>query len=117
MPTLSVDFAFKDYRDVGVVVLAKSNGRINARAVQLSTGGLWGRPAANVLADALVELAGGVGAAWIFIDGPQGWKAPANGLEHARCCERTLATQGKTGLPGFTKPGNYVGFISFAIEL
>ena len=46
-----------------------------------------------------------------------GWKAGDNGLEHARVCERALASQGKTGLRGVTKPGNYVGFITFSIKL
>jgi hypothetical protein len=117
MPTLSVDLAFKDYRDIGVVTLAKLDARIKASAVPLTTRGLHGRPSAGGLADALVTLANEISAAWIFIDGPQGWKAPDNGFEHCRCCERSLATQGKTGLPGVTKPENYVGFITFAIEL
>ena len=117
MPTLSVDLAFKDYRDIGVVTLARLDGRIRASAVALTTRGLHGRPSAGGLADALVSLANEIGAAWIFIDGPQGWKAPDNGVEHSRCCERSLATQGKTGLPGVTKPGNYLEFITFAIEL
>src|SRR3954463_1691414 len=106
MPTLSVDLAFKDCRDIGVIVLDKVDGRIQASAVPLARRGLRGRPTVAALADALVALADEIGASWIFIDGPQGWKAPDNGLEHARVCERTLATQGKTGLPGVTKPGN-----------
>jgi hypothetical protein len=115
--TVSVDLAFKDYRDIGVVTLTKQDGRIKASAVPLTTRALHGQPSAGGLADALVSLANEVGAAWIFIDGPQGWKAADNGCEHSRVCERALATQGKTGLPGVTKPGNYVGFITFAIEL
>ena len=117
MPTLSVDLAFEDYRDIGVVTLARLDGRIKASAVPLTTRGLHGRPSAGGLADALVSLANEISAAWIVIDGPQGWKAPDNGLEHCRCCERALATQGKTGLPGVTQPGNYLAFITFAIEL
>jgi hypothetical protein len=118
MPSLSVDLAFKDYRDIGVVTLAKLDGRIKASAVPLTTRALHGQPSAGGLADALVTLANEISAAWIFIDGPQGWKAPDNGCEHSRCCERELATQGKkTGLPGVTRPGDDVGFITFAIEL
>src|SRR4029077_7470475 len=118
MPSLSVDLAFKDYRDIGVVTLAKLDGRIKASAVPLTTRALHGQPSAGGLADALVTLANEISAAWIFIDGPQGWKAPDNGCEHSRCCERELATQGKkTGLPGVTKPGDDVAFITFAIEL
>jgi hypothetical protein len=117
MPTLSVDLAFKDYRDIGVVTLAKVNSRIKASAVALTSRALHGRPSAGGLADALVSIANEISAAWVFIDGPQGWKAPDNGCEHSRVCEHALATQGKTGLPGVTKPGNYAGFITFAIEL
>jgi hypothetical protein len=114
---LSVDLAFKDYRDIGVVTLTKVNGRIKASAVPLTTRALHGRPSAGGLADALVSIANEVSAAWIFIDGPQGWKARDNGFEHCRCCEGALAAQAKTGLPGETKPGNDVAFITFAIEL
>lgn len=117
MATLSVDLAYKDYQDIGVVVLGKAGVRIKASAVPLAARGLRSRPMVEALADGLVTLADEAGAAWMFIDGPQGWKAPDNGHLHARCCERELATQGKTGLPGVTKPGYYVGFISFAIEL
>jgi hypothetical protein len=117
VPTLTVDLAFKDYRDIGVVTLVKLNGRLKASAVPLTTRALHGQPSAGGLADALVSLANEISAAWIFIDGPQGWKTPDNGCEHSRVCERALATQGKTGLPGVTKPENYVGFITFAIEL
>lgn len=117
MPTLSVDLAFKDYKDIGVVTLARLNGRIKVSAVPLTTRGLHGRPSAGGLADALVSLANEISATWIFIDGPQGWKAPNNDCEHSRVCERALGTQGKTGLPGVTKPGDYVGFVTFAIEL
>jgi hypothetical protein len=117
VPTLSVDLAFKDYRDIGVVTLTKHDGRIRVSAVPLTTRALHGAPSAGGLADALVSLANEISAAWIFIDGPQGWKIPDNGCEHSRVCEQALATQGKTGLPGVTKPGNYVGFITFAIEL
>lgn len=91
MPTLSVDLAFKDYRDIGVVTLARLDGRIKASAVPLTTRGLHGRPSAGGLADALVTLANEISATWIFIDGPQGWKAPT--------------------------PGSDAGLITFAIEL
>jgi hypothetical protein len=44
MPSLSVDLAFKDYRDIGVVTLAKLDGRIKASAVPLTTRALHGQP-------------------------------------------------------------------------
>jgi len=117
VPTLSVDLGFKDYQDIGVVTLAPLNGRVKASAVPLTARGLHGRPSAGGLADALVTLANEISATWIFVDGPQGWKAPDNGSENSRVCERALATHGKTGLPGATTPGSDVEFVSFAIEL
>lgn len=117
MATLSVDLAYKDYEDIGVVLLAKVGERVEATPVRLATIGLRGRPTIPALANALTTLAAKFSVDWIFIDGPQGWKAPDNGLGHSRCCERELATQGKTGLPGTTKPANYTGFISFSIGL
>jgi hypothetical protein len=115
--TVSVDPAYKDYRDIGVVVLAKEASRIKASVVSLASRGLTGQPSVEAMADTLVAIASEVAADWIFIDGPQGWKDPNNGLEHARCCEQKLATPGKTGLPGSTKPSTYLGFTAFAIEL
>jgi hypothetical protein len=64
----------------------------------------------------LVETAKKFDACRMLIDGPQAWKASNNGY-HARVCERRLATPGKTGLPGTCKPGSYVSFIQFSIEL
>jgi hypothetical protein len=71
----------------------------------------------SALAKTIAGLAEQVGARLVFIDGPQAWKAPENGLLHSRICERQLATQGKTGLPGFTKPANCAPFFAFAIDL
>ena len=117
MPVLSVDLAYKDYADVGVVEMASVEGRVRARPIRLTGLGLSGRPTVPDLARKLVELAKEAQARWIVVDGPQGWKAPDNGLEHARRCEAECSTPGKTGLPGFTKPANYLAFISFSIEL
>jgi hypothetical protein len=69
------------------------------------------------LAHFLDEFASIVGAEIIAIRGPQGWKNPDNGQAHCRVAEARLHTQGKTGLPGSCKPGNYVGFISFSIDV
>jgi hypothetical protein len=117
MPTVSVDLAYKSYDDVGIVTLEKTGSRIEVRPIRLAQRGLRGLPTVQALSDALVDVADQIGAAHIFIDGPQGWKAPDNGLEHARLCEHDLATPGKTGLPGACKPGNYLDFISFAVQL
>ncbi len=68
------------------------------------------------LATFLDAMARELGATAIGLDGPQGWKAEANGKAHSRVCEAALATQGKTGVPGVTKPAGYLGFISFCVE-
>lgn len=117
MATISVDLAYKDYRDIGVVALAKVGPNVEATAIRLQARGLVGVPSAAKLVDALLGIAAEANAKWIFIDGPQAWKAADGRNAHARCCERELSTQGKTGLPGFTKPANYLGFTSFAIEV
>ena len=96
--------------------LRLANGRIAVTRHPLTARGLSGRPDLATLAAAIGALADHVDARLLFVDGPQGWKSPENGLEHCRVCERELATQGKTGLPGYTKPSNYLAFIRFAID-
>ena len=114
---LSIDLAHKSYADIGVCSLRVVESRIGVAPIRLSEFGLTGRPTCVLLAGAIADLAAKLDARLVFIDGPQAWKAPDNGLLHSRVCERQLATQGKTGLPGFTKPSNYAPFIAFAIEL
>lgn len=116
MPILSIDLASGDYADVGVVAVTRDAEGVLFVPVDLPEVGLRGKPQAGELARFLVELAGELGATATGLDGPQGWKSATNGLEHSRVCEARLATQGKTGLPGVTKPGNYLGFISFCID-
>lgn len=116
MPAISVDLASGDYSDIGVAVLTRDEGGVLIAPIDLGVGGLHGRPHPQVLARFLVELAAGRGATAIGLDGPQSWKSATNGLQHSRVCEAKLHTQGKTGLPGTTKPGNYLGFISFCIQ-
>ncbi len=117
MTTLSVDLAYKNYADIGVIAITRASDHIVATPVSLSKLGLSGPPSLDELADALEDIARREGATRFLIDGPQGWKGPNTGEIHSRKCERELATQGKTGLPGITKPGNYVGFITFSIDL
>jgi hypothetical protein len=117
MAVISVDLASKDYCDIGVVVLDRGPAEIDVQPVALTELGLRGVPDARVLTRTLLELAADVKARWILLDGPQGWRAPQSQHRHCRHCERELSTQGKTGLPGNTKPGNYLGFISFAISV
>lgn len=117
MPVLSVDLAHKRWGDIGVCSLEAGDGEIVVKPISLPGLGLSGAPSAAVLAEVVADLATRIDARLILLDGPQAWKDPANGLEHCRLCERELATQGKTGLPGCTKPAGYLGFIAFAIEV
>lgn len=117
MSILSVDLASNRYRDIGVAVLGLRDGSVGVEFVEASAYGLKGRPCVEDVTSWLTQLTGTHGADIIFIDGPQGWKDPANGFEHARRCERELATPGKTGLPGCVKPGSWTRMATFSIEL
>jgi len=117
MSILSVDLASNRYRDIGVAVLRVRDGSVLIEFVEASAHGLKGRPCVDDVTSWLTELAGSHESDVIFIDGPQGWKDPANGFEHARRCERELATPGKTGLPGCVKPGSWTRMAAFSIEL
>jgi hypothetical protein len=117
LSVLSIDLAHKDYADIGVCVLRQSGDDIEATPVHLASLGLTGEPDLNDLAATICNVARQHDVRLVLIDGPQAWKSPDNGLLHSRRCERELATPGKTGVPGVTKPGNYAWFITFAIEL
>jgi Protein of unknown function (DUF429) len=117
LSVLSIDLAHKSYVDIGACSLRIAKSHIKATPIRLPALGLTGRPEPSVFSKTIVALAEQLGARLLFIDGPQGWKAPDNGLLHSRICERQLSTQGKTGLPGFTKPANYAPFIAFAVDL
>lgn len=117
MSILSVDLASNRYRDIGVAVLSPHEEFVAVEFAEASDSGLSGRPCVADVAGWLTELAHVYEADAIFIDGPQGWKHPANGLQHARQCERKLATPGKTGLPGCVKPGSWKRMAAFSIEL
>ena len=116
VPILSVDLASGDYSDIGLVALERVEGSVVIAPIQLGSVGLRGRPEPAALAEFLRSLAAEIGASAIGLDGPQGWKDVNNGCEHSRVCEAKLGTQGKTGLPGSTKPGNYLGFIQFCMS-
>jgi hypothetical protein len=118
MIVISIDLASKSYADIGVVVLRRAGDRITVEPIQLTPEkGFTGRPEAITLADFLTKCAAEIGASTILIDGPQAWKSSATELKHSRRCERELATPGKTGLPGTTKPGTYLNFTRFSIDL
>ncbi|MDP2325740.1 MAG: DUF429 domain-containing protein [Gammaproteobacteria bacterium] len=114
MPVVSIDLAYKNYRDIGVAVLAHANESVTARFIRVP---LTGEPKVDVLAEYLATLASVERADLMLIDGPQAWKGPNNGLEHSRVCERALNTPAKTGLPGRVKPANYQPFVAFSIQL
>ena len=114
---LSVDLASRRYRDIGVAVVKLDHGEVRCHFVSLQNSILQGAPSAQVLASFLKGTAEEANADVILIDGPQGWKDPANGLVHSRVCERLLATQGKTGLPGLVKPASWTYMAQFSIEL
>jgi hypothetical protein len=117
MKVVSVDLASARYSDLGIVVLERTAAGIVCVPVRLARLGWTGRPVAAQLAHFLADFCESIGAALIVIDGPQAWKAAENGCSYSRVCEHRLSTQGKTGLPGSSKPGTYMGFISFSIKL
>jgi hypothetical protein len=117
LTVLSIDLASRRYADVGVCSLRVIGDRIAVAPIRLDALGLVGRPVCGELAKTVAELAARLDARLVLVDGPQAWKAPDTGMEHARVCERRLATQGKTGLPGSTKPAGYAAFTAFAVEL
>ncbi len=117
MSILSVDLASNRYRDIGIAVLSSREGFVAVEFIDPGASRLRGRPCVEDVTDWLMELATAYDADAIFIDGPQGWKHPDNGFEHARRCERELATPGKTGLPGCVKPSSWTRMASFSIEL
>jgi hypothetical protein len=114
---LSVDLALTAYSSIGIVALERSERGYNARALLPRELGLAGAPDASALAGCLVAECRRLGVSVLLLDGPQGWKHPANGLSHSRVCERRLNTPGKTGLPGRTKPASYLPFISFSVDV
>ncbi len=72
---------------------------------------------AEILAGRLNHLCAVRGIRVLLLDGPQAWKSRANGLEHARGCERQLNTAAKTGLPGMVKPITYRSFAEFCMDV
>jgi hypothetical protein len=116
MNVISIDLAYLRWSDFGVAVLRQ--GSPGATYELLPFRGRDGEnPTPDRAADVAIDVVGRFGASLILLDGPQGWKDPTNGLEHSRLCERRLNTQGKTGLPGHTKPAGYRPFIEFSIRV
>ncbi len=105
----------KRWEDMGVAVLDDRGDAVQVAFIPLPMPGLSHPPQAPVCAAFIVELAAELGARVVLLDGPQGWKAADNGLEHCRVCERELHTPAKTGLPGRVKPATYRPFVEFSI--
>jgi hypothetical protein len=114
MAILSVDLAHTSHANIGAVVLDQQGSEIRCELLKLpsverptpSGVGAWIN---DVCAKRRINIA--------VLDGPQGWKAAANGLVHSRCCERELNTPAKTGEPGNVKPALYTDFVSFSIAV
>ena len=121
MAILSVDLAFRRWRDLGIVVMERR--REPGAAVQceiLSNLGAEDEPGpvlAEVLAGRLNHLCGIRGIRIVMLDGPQAWKSAENGLHHARLSEQQLNTSAKTGLPGMVKPVTYRPFAEFCVDV
>jgi hypothetical protein len=112
MTVLGIDLATRRYRDIGLVLVDESSGALQVKLVRP---GWSGTPTVTALAGLVAELAQRQPLSVIAIDGPQAWKAEGNGLVQARCCEKLLNTQAKTGLPGRAKPATALRFVEFAI--
>lgn len=117
MTVISVDLDIEQFGDVGVVALRNSDSSIGVAPIRLPSVGLVGKPNTNELGAFLVSLADELNANFIVVNGPQGWKAPDDGLDHSRRCEHELSTPTRTGLPGKTKPADRLGFTKFSISL
>lgn len=116
MSVVSIDLAYRDYRDFGVALLEPTPSGAAYELFDLSPNGRH-TPEPGKVADLAIKICERVGASLLLLDGPQGWKDPANGLTHSRLCERLLNTPAKTGLPGNVKPANYTPFVRFAIRV
>ena len=99
---------------MGVAVINASHSNLTVEFVGVA---LSGPPHPEHLARWLIGVCQHYGARMLFLDGPQGWKDAANGLQHSRLCERALNTPAKTGLPGEVKPRSYAPFVAFSISV
>jgi len=117
MPVVSVDLAYKNYRDIGVAILERQGSAVQCTFEELAGPSTPRPPSPSEVAVLCVRLCSGHGARLLLLDGPQGWKDPDNGLEHSRVCERLLNTPAKTGLPGCVKPKTYGSFVQFSVAV
>lgn len=112
---LSVDLAYKHYRDIGVALLEATP---HGTAVTLLDVPLTGTPTPEALCNWLVEAAAEHAVSGICIDGPLGWKGPDTDAVHSRVSEKVARAPGKTGLPpDGVKPRGYLAFTQFSVAL
>ncbi len=115
---LSIDLAYRDYRNFGFCLLRESAGKVvDIQYPGYQALGLGGAPQADTLAQCVLQFCSDEGVSILMLDGPQGWKAPDNGLLYQRVCEKELHTQAKTGTMGEVKPANFTSFVSFSIDV
>lgn len=114
MKILSLDLAYKNFKDNGIVIFDLSSSRISAKNIR------WDNElikSASQLVDRLGPILKTESIDYLGIDGPQAWKDENNGFQHARVCEVQAHTPSKTGTFATGKPKNYLPFISFSIEV
>ena len=116
MTVVSVDLAYRDYRDFGMIALDDGSSGAKYEVLPFAKGNPK-VPTPEHVADFIIDVCKRANASLILLDGPQGWKDPSNGLTHSRLCERALNAPGKTGLPGNVKPANYFPFIEFSVQV
>ncbi|MGA9531161.1 MAG: hypothetical protein WBR18_00420 [Anaerolineales bacterium] len=113
--TLAVDLASRRYGDMGFAFLqAGQAAPLFPTPAEL---GLQDPPEAPALAQALNQFAQARGVTSILLDGSQGWRHPSSPIEYMRLCERVVNTPGKTGVPGTTRPGTYLSYVTFSIDV
>jgi hypothetical protein len=114
MAVLSIDLAYTDYQDIGVVALSQSKDAISCEPIRLGRNDV---PTPSMLAAHIDDICRQNAIRFLILDGPQGWKADDNGLLHSRLCERELNTPAKTGRPFEVKPAAYTKFVKFSVEV
>jgi hypothetical protein len=117
MTVISVDIEHIQNNGAGVVALRSTNSGVGVAPIDLSSVGLTGVPAADDLGSFLGALAEELSAEFILINGPQGWKAPDDGLEDSRRCEHELGSPQCTGLPGVASPAEFLEHAQFSVAL
>jgi hypothetical protein len=102
---LSIDLAHTTVRNLGICLLEEKCGRIaSSTFLKSSQIGITDPPDPVYLGATIFKFCSDEHVRLVLLDGPQGWKDPANGLMHSRVCERLLNAPAKTGVFGQAKP-------------